>query len=67
MKFLARSSSLTSLAGGDIRYGCVAGSDDGVIGVEGSRGGAESGCPDPGDPLHGVFGAEPGGVTPEGQ
>ena len=72
MKFLALSSSLTSLGGGDIRYGCVAGSEDGVIGVEGSRGGpggggAGAGDPDCGaarDPLQGVFGVDPGGVTP---
>ena len=37
----------------------------GFTGVEGSRGGAESGWPDPGDPLRGVFGADPGGVTPD--
>ena len=70
MKFLALSSSLTSLGGGDIRYGCVAGSEDGVIGVEGIRGGGGggSGAGDAdcgaGEPLQGVLGAEPGGVTP---
>ena len=59
---------MISLAGGDIRYGWVAGSEmeAGFTGVEGRRGGAESGgwWAEPGDPLEGVCGADPGGVTP---